>query len=136
MKSVRSWVCSLAASGLLLAGSATLRAADNPALEEAQYNVVVTLYNAGQWQKAVEKIEEREKLTLPDPMRSKYLFAKGLAYEKGEKGDLARETYKRLIEKFPAAAEVEPAKVSLLYLDYAAGKSDDVLAGYAQLDQG
>src|SRR5688572_16051979 len=44
--------------------------------EEAQYNVVVTLYNAGQWQAAVTKIEEREKLTLTDPMRAKYLCAK------------------------------------------------------------
>jgi len=43
----------------------------------------VNLYNAGQWQAAISKIEEREKLTLPDPMRSKYLYAKGLAYEKG-----------------------------------------------------
>jgi len=58
------WFASIALLPGILA--TTARAADG---EEVQYNVVVNLYNAGQWQAAISKIEEREKLTLPDAMR-------------------------------------------------------------------
>ena len=34
--------------------------------EEAHYNAVVSLYNAGQWQAALSKIDEREKQALND----------------------------------------------------------------------
>lgn len=110
----------------------------SPALadsEEAQFNVVVSLYNAGQWQAAVTKIEEREKTELTDAMRSKYLHAKGLAYEKGSKTAEARAAYEQLVTKYPNAAEVGAARVSLIYMDYAKGDADAVLAGYPKIDQ-
>lgn len=103
--------------------------------EEAQFNVVVSLYNAGQWQAAVAKIEEREKTELTDAMRAKYLHAKGLAYEKGSKAAEARAAYEQLVTKFPNAAETSAARVSLIYMDYAKGDADAVLAAYPKIDQ-
>ncbi|MCE9592284.1 MAG: tetratricopeptide repeat protein [Planctomycetes bacterium] len=104
--------------------------------EEAQYNVVVSLYNAGQWQAAVSKIDERLKLELPDAMRARYVYAKGLAFERGQKTKEAHAAYDELLTKYPAAAEVHTARVAILYLDYAAGESVAVTAGYPKIDQG
>lgn len=106
------------------------RAADP---EEAQYNVAAALVNAGQWQAAVKKIEEREKLDLPDAMRSKYLFAKARAYETGEKPAEARDAYEKLLEKHPSSAEAPPARVALIYLHYAAGRTDAVIEQYGKV---
>lgn len=117
-----SWLCL----------AAFVQAADP---EEAQYNVVVTLYNAGQWQAAIKKIEEREKVTLPDVMRAKYLAAKGLAYEKGEKSAEARAAYEQLLAKFPQAPESKAARLAMIHLDYAAGNFDAVIQGHAAIDQ-
>lgn len=104
--------------------------------EEAQYNVVVALYNAGQWQAAVAKIEEREKLTLPDAMRARYTYAKALAYDKGGKTAEAAAAYQQLIAKYPQAAEAQAARLALVYADYAAGNYDRALATGGAIDQG
>jgi len=103
--------------------------------EEAQYNVVVTLYNAGQWQAAIKKIEEREKLQLPDAMRARYLAAKGLAYEKGGKTADARAVYESLQTKYPQAPETRAARIALVHIDYAARNFDDVIKTYAAIDK-
>jgi len=103
--------------------------------EEAQYNVVVTLYNAGQWQAAIKKIEEREKVELPDAMRAKYLAAKGLAYEKGGKTAEARSTYEALLAKYPQLPESRSARLTLVHLDYAARNFDGVLKAYPTVDK-
>jgi len=124
------WFASIALLPGLLA--ATARAAD---VEEVQYNVVVNLYNAGQWQAAISKIEEREKLTLPDAMRSKYLYAKGLAYEKGAKSAEALAAYDQLLAKYPKAIESDPAQLAAMYLRYSLGKHDEIIAGYEKLNK-
>jgi len=112
------------AASALLCFAAPLRAADP---EEAQYNVVVTLYNAGQWEAALKKIQEREAQNLSDPMRIKYMYARGLALEKGGKtGDAAR-AYAALIEKYPGADESARAQLAVAYLYYAARDYDAVL---------
>jgi tetratricopeptide (TPR) repeat protein len=103
--------------------------------EEAHYNAVVALYNAGQWQAAITKIEEREKLAPPDPMRAKYLYAKALAFEKGDKKNDARGVYDQLLEKFPKAPEADTARVAVIYLDYAKSNAPAVVVSYPKLDQ-
>ena len=87
-------------------------------LEEAQYNVVVTLYNAGQWEAALKKIQEREARDLSDPMRIKYMYARGLALEKGGKSGEAARAYTALIDKYPDAAEstVNAMKIQALHM--------------------
>jgi tetratricopeptide (TPR) repeat protein len=100
--------------------------------EEAQYNAAAALVNAGQWQAGIKKIEEREKLDLPDGMRAKYLFAKGHAYESGEKPADARAAYEKLLDKYPTSAEAPAARVSLIYLNYAAGRGDAVIELYGK----
>ncbi|MCG3149005.1 MAG: hypothetical protein PCFJNLEI_02457 [Verrucomicrobiae bacterium] len=118
---------------LLLLIVSTVGFAADP--EEAQYNVVVTLYNAGQWQAAIKKIEEREKLPLPDAMRAKYLAAKGLAYEKGGKPADARVAYEALLTKYPQAPESRTARLSLVHLDYAARNFDAVIRMYPMVEK-
>jgi tetratricopeptide (TPR) repeat protein len=103
--------------------------------EEAQYNVVVTLYNAGQWEAALKKIQEREGRDLADPMRIKYMYARGLALEKGGKGDDAARAYAALIGKYPEAAESQKARVALVFMRYAARDYDGVLAAVGQIKQ-
>ncbi len=106
--------------------------------EEAQFNVVAGLYNAGQWQAAVAKIAEREKTELTEGMRAKYLLAKGMAYEKGQKGDEARAAYEELLSKYAGAAEAQQARVAVIYLDYARGEAkgagEAVLGNIGKLD--
>jgi tetratricopeptide (TPR) repeat protein len=106
--------------------------------EEAQFNVVAGLYNAGQWQAAVAKIQEREKTELTEGMRAKYLLAKGMAYEKGQKVDEARAAYDELLSKFASALEAQSARVAVIYMDYAKGEAkgagDAVLGNIAKLD--
>lgn len=108
------------------------RAADP---EEAQYNVVVTLYNAGQWEAALRKIAERESLSLTDVMRARYLYAKGLALEKGGKAADARQAYEALIAKYPQAAEVTKARLVLVFADHASRNYDGVIARFAEVRQ-
>lgn len=107
------------------------RAADP---EEAQYNVVVSLYNGGNWEAAVKKIDERLALNPPDAMRVRYLYARGLAYERGQKTKDARAAYEEISTKHPGAAEAPAARVAMLYLDYAAGDAARVVEGYAKID--
>ena len=73
---------------LILAPGRAALAAD---VEEAHYNAVVSLYNAGQWQAALAKIAEREKQDMPDAQRAKYIYARGLALEKGGRAASYRE---------------------------------------------
>ncbi|MCX5662377.1 MAG: tetratricopeptide repeat protein [Planctomycetota bacterium] len=103
--------------------------------EEAHYNVVVSLYNAGQWQAAITKIQEREKLELPPEMKARYLYARGLALEKGNKAADARAAFEDVVAKYPAAPETQSARVSILYMDYAKGDAAAVVKGYAAVDQ-
>lgn len=103
--------------------------------EEAQYNAAVALYNAGQWQAAVKKIDERMPLNLADEMRAKYLYARGLALEKGGKTDEARSAYSRLIESYPKSPECSQGRIALVYLDYAAGRGEAVIQGYNAIDK-
>ncbi|NQU11530.1 tetratricopeptide repeat protein [bacterium] len=116
---------------LLLAGF--VGAAD---IEEAQYNAAVALYNAGQWQAALKKIDERLALNPTDQMRARYGYARGLALEQGGKGDDVRAAYATVIEKFPAAPEANLSRVALVYLDYAAGRADRVIEVYPTIDHG
>ncbi|MFC1462833.1 tetratricopeptide repeat protein [Verrucomicrobiota bacterium] len=108
------------------------RAADP---EEAQYNVVVTLHNAGQWQAALKKIKEREALQLTDQMRVKYMYARGLALESGKKTAAARKAYEAVIKKYPKAQESTKSRMSLIYIDYAAKDYRSVTANCAALKQ-
>lgn len=103
--------------------------------EDAQYNAIVALYNAGQWQAAIDKIEERQKQTLTDAMKSKYLYAKALAFEKGAKQGDARAAYEQVVTQFASSPEAEPSRVALAYLDYARGEIDSVIARYPKIDQ-
>jgi len=105
---------------VLFAGlvSSPLWAAD---IEQAQYNAAVALYNAGQWQAAVTKIDERLKSNTSDAWQSKYLFAKGLCYEKADHSSEAGSVYRDLINRLPSSPETPAARLALLYLDYAAG---------------
>lgn len=102
--------------------------------EEAHYNAVVSLYNAGQWRAAISKIDEREKLSLNDAMRARYLYARGLALEKGGRKVDARAAYQRLAETYPASVEADHARRSVIYLDYAARNFEAVLKGGERLD--
>ncbi|MFZ4395487.1 MAG: tetratricopeptide repeat protein [Kiritimatiellia bacterium] len=111
----RLWLAAVA--GFMLLNSAGPVWAADP--EEAQYNVVVTLYNAGQWQAALKKIDDREAQTLSDEMRVKYLYARALALEAGKKTEDARKVYEALIQKNPNAAESGKARQSLIFLAYA-----------------
>lgn len=97
-------------------------------LEEAQYNVVVTLYNAGQWEAALKKIQEREARDLSDPMRIKYMYARGLALEKGGKSGEAARAYTALIDKYPDAAESTKARLAVVFVRYSAREYDAVLS--------
>jgi tetratricopeptide (TPR) repeat protein len=115
-----------------LLGSIPLRAAD---LEQAQYNAAVALYNAGQWPAAVTKIDERLKVNSAAAWQSKYLFAKGLCYEKGDRSSEARSVYRDLSERFPSSAEAPGARLALLYLDYAAGDWTVVRKSLSTLDR-
>jgi len=103
--------------------------------EEAQYNVVVTLYNAGQWEAALKKIQEREARELADPMRVKYMYARGLALEKGGKSDEAAGAYSALIARYPNAAESQKARVAVVFMRYAARDYDGVLDAVRQTGQ-
>ena len=84
--------------------------------EDAHYNAAVQLYNAGQWQAAIAKIDEREKQTIPDAFRPRYLYARGLALEKGGRAADAGAVYRRLIATYPTAAETDKARLALVYL--------------------
>ena len=118
---------------LFVCSGLMVRAAD---VEEAQYNVVVTLYNAGQWEAALKKIAEREALPdLTEAHRARYQYARGLAYEKGGKTDDARKAYATLIEKYPHAAESRKAGLTVLYMDYAAAQFDAVIQRYEKIDK-
>ena len=116
---------------VLAALPARLLAADR---EEAQFNVAVSLYNAGQWQAALRHIQKREKQTLSDPMRARYLYVKGLCYERGDKPDQAHAAYRELLGKHPKAGEAAKARVALVYLDYARQDNAAVIAGYPGVD--
>ncbi|MCC7192394.1 MAG: tetratricopeptide repeat protein [Phycisphaeraceae bacterium] len=124
------WVGAAIFLWLSLGLSAEVHAADP---EESQYNVAAALVNAGQWQAAIKKIEEREKLDLSDTMRAKYLYAKAQAYEVGEKATESRGTYEQLLEKYPSSAEAAPTRIALIYLDYAAGRIDAVIERYGKV---
>jgi len=106
-------------------GAVTAAAVD---LEDAQYNVVVTLYNAGQWEAALKKIQEREARDLSDPMRIKYLYARGLAWEKGGKTEEAARAYAALVEKYPEATESVKARLAGVFIQYAVRDYAAVLA--------
>jgi len=95
--------------------------------EEAQYNVVVTLYNAGQWEAAIRKIEEREAQNLSEPMRIRYLFARALALEKGGKSGDAARVYEALVAKYPDAPEGMKARLSGVFIRYEARDFDGVI---------
>jgi outer membrane protein assembly factor BamD (BamD/ComL family) len=125
------WIA-VVAGALLLNGAAPARAADP---EEAQYNVVVTLFNANQWQAALKKIDEREARPLTDEMRLKYLYARGLALEAGKKTRDARKAYEALIQKYPTATESAKARLALIFIDYAAKDYQAVTAGCDALRQ-
>lgn len=119
---------------LALAASfpAVVPAAD---LEEAQYNVVVTLYNAGQWEAALKKIQEREAQDLSDPMRVKYMYARGLVLEKGGKNEDAARAYATLIEKYPNAAESSKAALAVVFIRYSARDYVAVLSAAPRVKQ-
>jgi len=117
---------------LILLLPAFLHAADP---EEAQYNVVVTLYNAGQLDAALKKVAEREALQIPDAMRARYLQVKGLIHERASKPDAAREVYEKLVKDYPAAPECSGARVALLYIDYNAGRNEAVVERYPTVKQ-
>lgn len=118
---------------ILLACPPAAPAAD---AEEAHYNAVVSLYNAGQWQAALAKIDEREKQPLSDALRARYLYARGLALEKGGRAAEARAAYQRLVDAHPASPEAGRAWLPMLYLDYAARQFDAVLQDGARIDAG
>jgi len=103
--------------------------------EEAQYNVVVSLYNAGQLDAALKKIDEREDLELSDTMQARYLHVQGLIQEQAERPQLARQTYEALLKKFPDAPESQAARTAVVYIDYAAGRTDPVIENYALIKQ-
>lgn len=121
--------CLLAALLLTLSQTA---AAD---VEEAHYNAAVNLYNAGQWQAALKKIEERETQTMPDAQRAKYLYARGLALEKGGLAAEAAQAYQTLTEKYAAAPEANRARLALVYINYAKQDYDGVIASQAKVVQ-
>jgi len=129
MQSTTSFLVALVLAGAVSVGS-TASGADP---EEAQYNVVVTLYNAGQWEAALKKITQREAQELSDPMRAKYMYARGLAMEKGEKKDDAASAYDALLKKYPDAPESMKARVALVYIRYSARDYDAVLAAIQQI---
>ena len=110
---------------LLLAPGRAALAAD---VEEAHYNAVVSLYNAGQWQAALAKIAEREKQDMPDAQRAKYIYARGLALEKGGRAADAAQAYRELAEKYASAPEANRACLALIYIDYASKNYDSVIA--------
>lgn len=122
---------------LFLAGTLVLfpRSGVPAETEEAHYNAVVNLYNAGQWQSALAKIDEREKQALSDTLRAKYLYARGLALEKGGRSSDARAVYARLLAAYPAAPEASSAALAAVYLAYAAGDFEAVLKGSERVDQ-
>ncbi|MBU4212292.1 MAG: tetratricopeptide repeat protein [Verrucomicrobia bacterium] len=123
------------ASLLITAGLGALpRAALAADPEEAHYNAVVSLYNAGQWKAAISKIDAREKQSLSDAMRARYLYARGLALEKGGRKAEARAVYQRLTDAYPTSSEAERARLSVLYLDYAARDFEAVLKDSKRLD--
>ncbi len=103
--------------------------------EEAHYNTVVNLYNAGQWQAALAKIDEREKQTLSDTMRARYLFARGLALEKGGQPAEARAVYQRLLKDHPDASESARALLAMVYIAHAARDAKAVIEDSGRLDQ-
>lgn len=103
--------------------------------EQAHYNAAVVLYNAGQLQAAVTKIDERLKVATTDAWRAKYLFAKGLCHEKAERNSDARAGYRQLVEKYPSAPETPGARTALLYLDYAAGDWESVRKDLSAIDR-
>lgn len=115
---------------LLLAPGRAALAAD---IEESHYNVVVSLYNSGQWQAALNKIAEREKHDMPDAQRAKYIYARGLALEKGGRGAEAARAYQELAEKYASSPEANRACLALIHIDYAAGNFDGVLARQSKL---
>lgn len=101
--------------------------------ENAHYNVVVALYQAGQWQAALNKIAEREQGALDSAQRARYLYARGLVYEASSRPDPARQAYRTLIEKHADSAEAVPARLALVYLDYQAGHYEAVAGHYESL---
>ncbi|OGV83824.1 MAG: hypothetical protein A2340_05425 [Lentisphaerae bacterium RIFOXYB12_FULL_60_10] len=103
--------------------------------EEAQYNVVVSLFNAGQFDAALKKIQEREAATIPDPMRARYLHARALIHERAGKPDAARTAYAALLEKHPQAPECNGARIALLYLDHTANRNAEIVAAYPAIQQ-
>lgn len=115
----------------LLAATSIARAAE---AEEAQYNVVARLSNAGQWQAALEKIAEREKQQLAPAMRARYAFARGLALEATKKPADARRAFTEVFEKHPSAPEAIRARAAVVFLDHAAGDLAAALAGCAAID--
>ena len=99
--------------------------------EEVQYNVVVSLFNAGKWREALAQIDKRLKEDLTDNMRARYLYARGMALETGEDPAAARTTYAKLIETLPEAEQVNDAKVAIIYIDYARDNWTGIIDTYA-----
>ena len=118
--------------GLCFTGATVSQAIDP---EEAHYNVVVTLYNKGQCEAALKKMDEREAVNLSDDMRRKYQYARGLALEKSGRADAARPVYEALIQKDPSSAESQKARLAILFMDAQAGKHEAVQKGYAEIRQ-
>ncbi len=67
-------------------------------------------------------------------MRARYLYAKGLAYEQGEEPDHARRAYATLIKEDANSGQAHAARVAMVYLDHAAGRSAAVIDAYPKLD--
>lgn len=125
-------------AGYLLAVALAAAAGAAPAadLEEAQYNAAVSLYNAGQWQAALKKIDERLQGTLSDAMRARYAYARALALEQGGQKEASRAAYAEVAARHAGTPECNLSRVALLYADYEAGRLDAVARGYAEIDKG
>ncbi len=116
---------------LLAAGSSICARADP---EDAQYNVVVSLSNAGQWEAALSKIAEREKVpSQSDATKARYLHARGLICERAGRAGDAAAAYRSLLAAHPNAPEAAKARLALLYLDYAAGRPEAVIEAYPRI---
>jgi outer membrane protein assembly factor BamD (BamD/ComL family) len=115
----------------LAIGMGSLACAD---VEEAHYNAAVSLYNAGQWQAAVKKIDERLQGSASEAMRARYLYAKGLALEQGGQPDAARTAYAEVVAKHAGAPELNLSRLAIIYIDYAAGRLEAVARDIAAVD--
>jgi tetratricopeptide (TPR) repeat protein len=90
------------------------------------YRKAIDLYNQGNYQIAIRVLENLRDLNLPDGRLDFIHFALGECYRQCKLRDLAVESYRNVVRRFPASDKVAPSYFRLL--QFASNERDTLLA--------